>query len=220
MDPITTAILAALAAGAKNVGERALSDAYSVLKDVITRRFGRNSDLDRAVREVEARPEASDRRKALQQAVSRVKADRDFTLYDAAQAVLDEIEARPDGPWIIQEVRSGRDTIFQGKGVVGPHGRYYEGPYYEGDRYYGVDPDSNLPQTAVGWIFGIVAIVCILAGLGMFGYSVLTAFEDQGTLEEGFPPGIVRGMGLFFTGFVIGIIGTLIDHGLGSRRKR
>jgi hypothetical protein len=61
MDPISAAIVSGLVAGATRVSADALSDAYSALKTMITRRFGGDSGLANAIEAVERAPESQSR---------------------------------------------------------------------------------------------------------------------------------------------------------------
>ena len=89
MEPVTTAIVAAIAAGvargAGGVGEGLLGDAYAALKAVLLRKFG-GSDLANAVDELEARPESDGRQQVLAEEVAGSGADRDPELLAAAKA--------------------------------------------------------------------------------------------------------------------------------------
>jgi hypothetical protein len=106
MDPVTTAIVAALAAGvasgAPKVVAQAIGDAYNGLKAVLKKKFGENSDMVKAADNLEAKPEGVGRKDQLAEAVKEVKADQDPEILKAAQAVLDQIKAQPGGEQHIQ----------------------------------------------------------------------------------------------------------------------
>jgi hypothetical protein len=107
MDPITTAIVAALttavAKGTGAVGERVLPDAYTALKAALRRKFGEQSDVAKAVDGVEARPDSAGRKQTLAEEMAAAKADQDPDLLKAAQALLEQVEAQPGGERHIQE---------------------------------------------------------------------------------------------------------------------
>jgi hypothetical protein len=107
MDPVTAAIVAAIAAGlargAGNVGENLLGDAYSGLKGLLRRRFGGNSGVARAVDELEARPESDARRQVLAEEVKASGADRDDELLQAAKDLLERLQAQPGGAAHVQQ---------------------------------------------------------------------------------------------------------------------
>jgi hypothetical protein len=106
MDPISTAILAALSAGAVSglteVSKTAITDAYSKLKALLTKKFGGESDVVHAVNEVEAKPDSAGRKATLQEEVAAVKADQDQEVLHAAQALLQLLQASPEGGQHIQ----------------------------------------------------------------------------------------------------------------------
>ena len=107
MDPITAAIVAALAAGATagltDTAKQAVADAFGGLKGLLQHRFGAGSEVAKAVEGLEARP-ASDARKALlQEEVKAAGADHDAELLKAAQAVLNSLQAQPGGAAVVQQ---------------------------------------------------------------------------------------------------------------------
>ncbi len=108
MDPITLAIAAAIGAGiakgAEAVGENLLLDAYNGLKSLLKRKFGGDSGVVKAVEDLEAHPDSAGRKSVLEEEVAQTKATDDPELQKAAQAVLDQVRALPDGGQHIQSV--------------------------------------------------------------------------------------------------------------------
>ncbi len=106
MDPITAAIAAALSAGAisglTETSKTAIADAYTRLKTMLTKKFGGESDVVHAVHEVEAKPDSAGRQVTLQEEVAAVKADQDQEVLHAAQALLQLLEASPEGGQHVQ----------------------------------------------------------------------------------------------------------------------
>jgi len=102
MDPVTTAIVAAIAAGVGKVAEKAIVNAYDGLKAILKRKFGEESNVVKTVKELEADPESIGRKTTLQEKVSDAKADQDPEILKAAQALLDQIKAHPGGEQHIQ----------------------------------------------------------------------------------------------------------------------
>ena len=100
MDPITAATVAAISAGAigglTDVSKTALTDAYSKLKALLVKRFGRESDVVQAVEQVEAKPASDARKAALAEEVAAVKADQDSELLQLAQALLQVLQSSPE----------------------------------------------------------------------------------------------------------------------------
>lgn len=103
MDPITTAIIAAVAAGVTKVGPQAIADAYTALKDLLKSKFGVHSDVFKSVDDLEAKPDSAGRKATLQEEVAAAKADQDPDIRKAAQELLDKISAQPGGGQHIQQ---------------------------------------------------------------------------------------------------------------------
>jgi uncharacterized iron-regulated protein len=106
MDPITTAIVAALAAGvasgATEVGKKVIVDAYDTLKTALKNKFGADSDLVDAVDKLEKKPDSGGRKEVLQEEVAAAKADQDPEILKAAQDLIDQVKAQPGGEQHIQ----------------------------------------------------------------------------------------------------------------------
>lgn len=103
MDPITSAIVAAVAAGVGKVGGQVVVDAYNGFKALIKRKYGADSKIAKAVDEVEANPESKTRPGTLNEEVVNAKADQDQDLVQAAKALLEKLNAQPGGAQIIQQ---------------------------------------------------------------------------------------------------------------------
>ena len=118
MDPITTAIVAALSAGAVSgvteTSKTAVSDGYNKLKDLLTKRFGAKSDLVLAVNQLEARPESAGRKETLQEEMTVVNAEQDDELLAAAQHVLTLVQPQQAclGKFTIQN-----NALVQGQNI-------------------------------------------------------------------------------------------------------
>ena len=106
MDPITLAVLSALSAGAmsgtKKIVEKVIVDSYDALKSLIKRKFGQQSDVVKAIDNLEAKPDSSGRRESLQEEVAESKADQDFEILEAAKTLLNQLRAMPEGETHIQ----------------------------------------------------------------------------------------------------------------------
>ena len=120
MDPITTAILAALAAGAVSgatkVGEQVVSDVYGKLKELLGKKFGAKSKVVKAVKELEANPKSAARKEVVKEEVAAVKADQDRELLQAAQALIKSVKALPGGIQIIQTAIGDQNIQIAGDG--------------------------------------------------------------------------------------------------------
>lgn len=107
MDPVTTAIVAAITAGvtsgAADIGKKALVDTYEALKSLLKTRFGTSSQVVKAVEDLEGTPDSKGRQQTLQEEVSKVHADQDPDLQQAAQQLLDQLHSLPGGEQHIQQ---------------------------------------------------------------------------------------------------------------------
>lgn len=114
MDPITTAIAAALG----QVGAAAIQDAYQGLKQLIQQKWGADSDLADAVDRLEEKPDSKARQAMLQEEVRAAEADQDDALLQAARQVLEQIRAQPGGQQRIEQTVTGNQNVFSGTGDV------------------------------------------------------------------------------------------------------
>ena len=122
MDPVTTAIVAAIAAGAVSgvtkVGEQIILDAYGKLKELLKTKFGARSKVVKAVKDLEVNPKSAARRGVVKEEVVAAKADKDTDLLKLAQQILKAINAKPGGEQIIQTVIGDQDIQVSGNGNV------------------------------------------------------------------------------------------------------
>jgi len=122
MDPVTTAILAAIAAGvisgAAKVGEQVIVDAYNKLKELLGKKFGARSKVVKAVKELESNPKSGARKAVLKEEIANSKADHDAELLKVAQALLKTIKAEPGGEQIIQMAMGDQNIQVAGDGNI------------------------------------------------------------------------------------------------------
>lgn len=120
MDPITAAIIAALAAGVLSgtteVGKNLVVDAYHVLKDKLKQRLGSESRVVKSVQFLEESPDSEASKALVHEAVVAAKADQDPELQQAAQALRDQVHALPGGVQYIQNVTGNYNASAQGGG--------------------------------------------------------------------------------------------------------
>lgn len=100
MDPITAAIVAALAAG---VAEGAGATAYKALKEAIQKKFGKDSKLAQAVEIVEDEPEFEPNQATLAGRVEQAEAVKDEELIKLAQQLLKAVEETAQGEKILSK---------------------------------------------------------------------------------------------------------------------
>lgn len=114
MDPITLAIVSALA----NLGQQAVKDGYEALKVLIAQKFGVDSDLSKAVDNVEKKPDSDGRKGTLEEEILAAKADKDAEILQLAQALIEKIKEQPGGQTIINQTVTGNHNAFSGSGNV------------------------------------------------------------------------------------------------------
>jgi len=92
MDPITTAIVAALSAGTLSglteASKTATTDAYNSLKALLIKKFGAKSEMAQAFDRLEANPELIGHQETLQAEIVTVNAEQDQEVFAAAKHVL------------------------------------------------------------------------------------------------------------------------------------
>lgn len=100
MDPVTTAILAALVAGvtagATEVGKKAIVDAYEGLKSIIQKKLGTQNKVTEAISGLEGAPESEGRKLTLKEEVAATKADQDQEILTAVQELEKQLAAHGD----------------------------------------------------------------------------------------------------------------------------
>jgi hypothetical protein len=122
MDPITTAIAAALSAGAisgiTETSKTAITDAYNKLKALLAKKHGAESEVMQAINQLEAKPESVGRKETLQEEILTVKAEQDSEVLAATKHLLMLIHPQQAGlgKFIIQN-----NAPVQGQQNVGDH---------------------------------------------------------------------------------------------------
>ena len=109
MDPVSTAIIAALSAGAASgvtdAAKQAMVDAYHGLKALISKRFGSDSEVGNAIEKLQAKPDSDGRKQTLAEELKAVNAAAEPDLVTAAQSLLALIKALPQGEPHIQQAK-------------------------------------------------------------------------------------------------------------------
>ena len=134
MDPVSTAIIAGLAAGVAkgvtDVGQKLMVDAYAALKGALQHKFGLDSDLVEAVEHLEKKPEAEGRQTDVADEIKAAQADQDPDVLAAAEALLDALQKSPAGQQALGkfQIQAGQLQV----GVIGDQARV-EGGIHFGD---------------------------------------------------------------------------------------
>ncbi len=107
MEPVSAAIIAAIAAGVTTgVGEtatKAVVDAYQALKGLLRGRFGEKSRVAGAIDALEAQPKSEGRRTVFLEEVEASGAVADDEIIAAARTLLERLEKAPAGEQHIQQ---------------------------------------------------------------------------------------------------------------------
>ena len=147
MDPITAAIVAAIAAGATEVGKTAVVDVYNGVKALIKRKFGQ-TELPEAIEKLEKRPESKGRQETVKEEIEMAKADKDPEIIkeiEKLQEVIQRVQKREAKGDDIK-IEAGGDVVFakdSGKaiqvknsqvGVIGENAKISGGIHYKNQK--------------------------------------------------------------------------------------
>ena len=101
VEPVTTAILAAITAGAATVGNEAIkltiADAYAGLKKLITSKLGSTSKAVEAVNKLEEDPISAGWKETASKELAKAGVDQDKDLIAAAEQVMAKLKTLPQG---------------------------------------------------------------------------------------------------------------------------
>ena len=114
MDQITTAVLAALG----QLAEPAVKDAYEAVKALLVRKFGKPSDVVKAVEALEAKADSAGRRATLTEEMASSGAARDGELLQLAQALLEKSRSTQGGTHTVRQHVVGDGNVVAGSGDI------------------------------------------------------------------------------------------------------
>jgi hypothetical protein len=117
MDPITTAIVRALA----DLSVKAVKDVYTGLKSLLIQRFGPQSKVIVAVEGLEGHPASEGRQLVLAEEIATARAPEDADLVRTAEALLAAIEANGGPAASVQQFVQGDRNAVSGTGNVTVH---------------------------------------------------------------------------------------------------
>lgn len=96
MDPITSAIIAALVAGTTaglaDTAKKLIADLYNSIKEKIQQKHGKESKAVKAINELETEPDFVPYQAGLQQRINELKIDKDPELVSLAENLLSVIQ--------------------------------------------------------------------------------------------------------------------------------
>ena len=129
MEPVTTAILAAIAAGAAEgitgTAKQMIGDVYNGLKTLITSKLGSTSKAVEAVTKLEEDPTSAGWKETAGKELAKAGVDQDPELVAAAQNVMAKLQKLPqgeqqhimqaNGSYIAQADRGSTATVNTGK---------------------------------------------------------------------------------------------------------
>ena len=135
MDPVATAIIAALSAGAigglTEASKTAITEAYTSLTSLLHKKFGAKSEVVQAITQLEAKPESVSRQGMLQEELLTVNAEHDQELQAAAQRVLTLVQPQQTG---LGKFTMQNNALVQGQNV---------GDYNTNTQYFGEPPKAS-----------------------------------------------------------------------------
>lgn len=100
MDPITTAIVAAVA----GISSSAIKDSYNALKSALKKKFGEKSDLVHAIDGLEKKSDSEGRKAMLQEEIEAAKVNEQPEILLLAQDLLNKIKEQSEGQQIINQI--------------------------------------------------------------------------------------------------------------------
>lgn len=100
MDPITSAIIAALVAGTTvgltDTAKKLIADLYNSIKEKIQQKHGKDSKAIKAIKDLENEPDFVPYQTGLQQRINELKIDQDSELISLATNLLSAIRQTPN----------------------------------------------------------------------------------------------------------------------------
>jgi hypothetical protein len=119
VEPITTAIAAAVTAGITDIGQKALGDTCQGLKDPIKSKFGQDNKVAKAIAELENNPESKGRQTILAESMAQEKLDRNPELIHLARQLVRALEETEQGRLAVAEyqidARGAQIDVMGGK---------------------------------------------------------------------------------------------------------
>ncbi len=116
MEPVTTAVIAAVTAGATNglteIAKVAISDGYTGLKSLLIRKFGIESPVIKSIQDIEEKPSSPGRRQTLDEEIKEANIGNDQEILHAIKT-LKKVMERNDIPLNVNIIQ------VNGTGAIG-----------------------------------------------------------------------------------------------------
>ncbi len=132
MDPVTTAIVTALSAGAiagiTDTTKTAISDGYNKLKELLVKKHGEGSNVVQAIKMLEAMPASTHCQGMVAEVISTVKAEQDEEIVAVANQILILVKS--------QQTSTGKFNIQNNGPVQGQN----IGDFNTNTQYFGDSP--------------------------------------------------------------------------------
>jgi hypothetical protein len=217
MDPVTTAILSAIAAGASKAAGAALEDAYTALKTLIRSRYGRDSPLDTAIKRVEKKPSQTEKARLLQE-IQTSGVDTDPMVLDAADNLLYYVQMQNYGQQYIQQAQRDINTI-SGQIVADRGSNVRIGGSDTTHNSISVGEHWFVPQTFLGWLIVLPGWAAFLIGFGIFGLTFTDLISNPPPPGADMPAEFGTAFRFALFGMIIVAIGGIIDRIISHFRR-
>lgn len=124
MDPVTTALIAAVSSGLKAVADEAVLDVYKSIKSAIKKKLG----ISKAIAELEANPNSKERQQALAENLAAKDADKDPEILRLANKLIQALQETEAGRKAVSKYHI--DATASQVGVIGDGARIEGGIHF------------------------------------------------------------------------------------------
>lgn len=115
MDPITAAILGALATGLAgglgDVCKKMITDSYEAIKSVITNKLGKNHKVVDAIEKLETKPNSVELQQNLRKEIESAKIAEDDEIKQLSKSLVDYLETIPEGRATLIKFQINADKV-------------------------------------------------------------------------------------------------------------
>jgi hypothetical protein len=118
MDPITTAIVAAIPALASDLVKSSVKDAYKGLKGIIRRKWGDAAPISKAITAIEEDPTSKAQAAVLEEKVGAVKATEDADVLQALRVLVEQMKTHGIGGEAVASIQLNISGGIQ-TGIIG-----------------------------------------------------------------------------------------------------